>query len=200
MLNPSDVLRLLTTSAPVRLEALPDTCGIYALWDHTGQVRYIGSTPRATEGFYTRIFNKHTAGSEGRSHKFTQAYCTGRMWRFCKLLHPAGSLVGQQADDAKLAKRLRTAFIRKHCRATIVEIGEEAIPGPYSAGLVSLERAVQALAPAAMRAWEGIRFPPLPEPVHLVDVLLLEFPTLVDAVGRQQSLYRRMSEDSGARS
>ena len=51
-----------------------------------------------------------------------------------------------------------------------------------------------------MRAWEGIRFPPLPEPVQLVDVLLLEFPTLADAVGRQQSLYRRMSEDAVTRS
>lgn len=71
---------------PVDLKDLPEEFGIYALWDHDKQIRYIGSTPKATEGFRTRVCNKHSTGSEGRSHKFSQAYCTGRMWRHCKKL------------------------------------------------------------------------------------------------------------------
>lgn len=113
MVDSRSIFERLTRSVPINLADLPEEFGIYALWDHERQIRYIGSTPKATEGFRTRIYSKHATGSEGRSHKFTQAYCTGRMWRYCKKLdHPAAARE-QSATDADAAKKLRNAFIRK---------------------------------------------------------------------------------------
>lgn len=157
-LDPSAVFRDLTRREPLRLAELPHDHGIYALHDHTGVVRYIGITSSIDSGFYDRIHNRHVTGSEGRSHKFSHAYNTGRMWRAKK--------DGRQ--DSNLAKRLRTEFIRRHCRATFVTV-----PPSLWAELPKLEIAVQGLAPAHMLDWGGKRaFASLAEPKELVDSLL----------------------------
>lgn len=179
-LNPVCVLQDLTTSDPVRLDALPRERGIYALHDHAGIIRYIGITKKS--GFYDRINNRHVSGSESRSHKFSQAYNTGRMWRCRKDDRP----------DAKAAKRLRVAFARRYCRATFVIVR----PALYSE-LPELERTVQELAPPDMLAWGNeLNFISLSEPRELVDTLLDELhysPNMRAAVERQAALHAGMS-------
>ncbi|WP_418512144.1 hypothetical protein [Corallibacter sp.] len=193
-MNSLEILENLRTSEPQLLTDLPETFGIYALWDHEKKIRYIGCTPKATEGFRKRVGSKHVTGSEGRSHKFSQAYCTGRMWRYCKKLDPSAALNAQDPNDAKLAKRLRTLFIRKHCRVTFVEISAEKRAGNYFSFLTSLESEVLALAPSSMRLWEKIGFSSLKEPIVLVDELLEENPKLKDAAERQALIYRKYIE------
>jgi hypothetical protein len=178
MPDPSSILRELVSHAPVSLGALPRDHGIYALHDHTGTIRYIGITKSIDSGFFDRIYNRHVTGSEGRSHKFSHAYNTGRMWRATRDARP----------DACLAKRLRTEFISRHCRATFVTV-----PPSLWDELPRLEIAVQAIAPATTLDWAGKRgFAPLSEPIDLVDSLLddLRFsPDQRAAVERQSALY-----------
>lgn len=178
ILDPSIVLRDLTTRAPVHLDALPREHGIYALHDHSGAIRYVGITKADRYGFHGRINSRHVTGSESRSHKFSHAYNTGRMWRAKKDDRP----------DACLAKQLRTAFVRRHCRATFVTV-----PPKLWGELSSLEIAVQAMAPDGMLDWGGKRgFVPLSEPKELVDALLDELRFSLDqcaAVERQAALH-----------
>lgn len=178
MPDPSTVLRDLVSREPVRLGALPHDHGIYALHDHTGTIRYIGITKSIDSGFFDRIHNRHVTGSEGRSHKFSHAYNTGRMWR----------AKWDASPDAVLAKRLRTELIRRHCRATFVTV-----PPSLWDELPRLEIAVQALAPGSMLEWGGKRgFAPLSEPTDLVDAVLddLDFtPDQRAAVERQAALH-----------
>lgn len=183
-LDPSVVLRKLMSGEPVRLGALPHDHGIYALHDHAETIRYIGITKSIDSGFYDRIHNRHVTGSEGRSHKFSHAYNTGRMWRAKKDRRP----------DACLAKQLRTAFVRRHCRATFVMV-----PPSLWAELPRLEAEVQALASESMLDWGGRRsFTCLSEPKQLVDFLIedLHFsPEQRAAVERQAVLFRTAVPD-----
>jgi hypothetical protein len=188
-MNSSDIFKKLTTSKPQSLIGLPNSFGIYALWDHEDKIRYIGCTPKATEGFHIRVGNKHVTGSEGRSHKFSQAYCTGRMWRYCKKLDPESASFDQSPQDAKLAKKLRTEFIRKHCHITYVEIPKNNETVNYFSLLTSLEAQVQEMAPPVMRSWEGICFQPFQEPIDLVDSLLATMPHLGEAAERQSNVF-----------
>jgi hypothetical protein len=178
ILDPSIVLRNLTTGDPVRLDALPREHGIYALHDHTGAIRYVGITKADRYGFRGRISSRHVSGSESRSHKFSHAYNTGRMWRAKKDDRP----------DASLAKQLRVAFIRQHCRATFV-----IVPSTLWGELPRLEIAVQAMAPEGMLDWGGRGgFVCLSEPKELVDALLDELRFTPDqraAVERQAALH-----------
>lgn len=185
------VFGLLQGSIPVPPVNLPDLFGLYALWDHDGVIRYIGCTPKATEGFNTRIVNKHVTGSECRSHKFSHAYCVGRMWRYCKKLHPTAAGKDQIDDDARLAKGLRTIIIRRFCGVTFVEIPQRNEAGCYFRYLTKLERAIQEQAPPHMRSWEGVRFVPGSEPLQQVDLVLSEHPALRSAADRQNALYVR---------
>jgi len=194
-MDSKDIFRKLTYTEPKSLIGLPDSFGIYALWDHEGKIRYIGCTPKATEGFRVRVGNKHVTGSEGRSHKFSQAYCTGRMWRYCKKLDPESALRAQNSDDAKTAKELRTLFIRKHCRITYVEIPNNGLQN-YFSYLTSLESEVQNMAPASMRKWEGLGFSRFAEPLELVDKLLEENPILRTAATRQNEIFNRYVENA----
>ncbi|WP_234851368.1 recombinase family protein [Sinorhizobium meliloti] len=175
-LNAADILNELITRGPSRLDALPHDHGIYALHDHAGNIRYIGITKGDKYGFYGRIYSRHVSGSEGRSHKFSHAYNTGRMWRAKR----------DSSPDAGLAKHLRTAFVRRHCRASYV-----IVPPPWG-DLSQLEVAVQALAPEGMFAWGSRRaFDPLSEPNELVDAVIddLHFTSAQrDAVERQAAL------------
>lgn len=148
---------------PLQLLAnVPKEKGIYALADHTQEFRYIGST--GSQDFHRRIQNRHVTGSEDHSHKFSWAYNTGRMYR-----GPESSDPELMADRAT-AKRLRTAFIRRHCRAVWMPL-----PGDR-AEIEALEHEMIQLAPLETVLWnrERIRCDPLPEPVTLVDVLIAD--------------------------
>ncbi len=158
--DPANLFQRLTTGTPVLLGVLPREHGIYALHDHAGAIRYIGITMTEKLGFYGRINIRHTSGSEDRSHKFSHAYNTGRMWRAEKDDRP----------DAKAAKSLRATFVRWYCRATFVTI-----PPTLYGELPKLEKAVQAMAPVGMLDWgDDLSFISLSEPIELVDALLDE--------------------------
>lgn len=195
-MSPAAAFELLLARPALPLSAayLTREIGLYALWDHSGAIRYIGSTPRSSGGFLARI-GKHIGGTEGHSHKFSQAYCTGRLWRANKL-HPAAGAVPQDPADADVAKKLRCRFIRRHCLASCLPIatGQE--------GLEALELAVIEIArrdgPPGMLGWHGRRFTGEREPVALVDALLAETPGLRAAVERQGELYRRYVDDGSA--
>lgn len=92
------------------------------------------------------------------------------------------------AADANAAKKLRNAFIRKHCAATFVSVPTESIPAPYFASLTALESRVQSMAPPGMRAWEGVGFASTSEPTELVDSLLLSLPHLAKGAEKQRLL------------
>jgi hypothetical protein len=187
MIDPSIVLETLTSSPPVRLHDLPSLNGIYALRDHCGEIRYIGVTGKNDKGFRGRVNNRHVTGSEGRSHKFSHAYNTGRMWR-SRDGHPLQILA-----DAVAAKTLRTQFIRRHCRATYFVIEREGLdPLTFFRRLQDLEALVQEAAPPPMRSWEGKDFSPVEEPKILVDAILKDLrwsPWDRMAVDRQAALF-----------
>jgi len=178
ILDPASVFRTLATRDPVRLDEVPFEHGIYALHDHAGMIRYVGITRKDKRGFYGRINERHVGGSESRSHKFSHAYNTGRMWRAKKDNRP----------DALMAKALRREFARRYCRATFVTV-----PPTLFGELSRLEIDVQAAAPAGMLDWGSKRsFMPLSEPTELVDALLDElFYSAHDraAVERQAALH-----------
>lgn len=176
MTKAQEILEQLRLQSPSRLEDLPSLSGIYALFDHEGCMRYIGIAH--TEGFRTRIRNKHSTGSEDRSHKFSCAYNTGRLWR---------DRHSDPKDDAKVAKRLRNALILRHCRATYVAIeGYET-----KRALEAIEQDVLALAEPDERVWNS-SFVPGPEPVALVDSLISELrygQAETEALARQNARY-----------
>ena len=180
MFTAGETLEKLVSSQPSCLDALPRDHGIYALHDHHGEIRYIGITKGDKNGFYGRIYSRHVSGSEGRSHKFSHAYNTGRMWREKR----------DSSPDAGAAKQLRTAFVRRHCRASYV-----IVPPAFWSDLSRLELAVQAIAPDGMLAWGSkSAFDPLPEPTELVDALLDELrftPAQRAAIERQAALWRK---------
>lgn len=177
MLDAKIVLEQLIGGKPSRLDALPRDHGIYALHDHFGDIRYIGITKGDKNGFYGRIYSRHVSGSEGRSHKFSHAYNTGRMWREKR----------DNSPDASTAKHLRAAFVRHHCRASYV-----IVPSAHWGDLPRLELAVQTITPDGMFAWGSKRaFDPLPEPREMVDALIDELrftPAQRAAVERQAAL------------
>lgn len=166
MLAPEEVLQSLQEQIPVGLTELPDDHGVYALVDHVGSIRYIGVTESPTMGFRRRIFQYHVTGSEGRSHKFSQAYNTGRMWR------SRSPDARQLAHNAKVAKSLRTRFCREYCKATYFPVTAGQLTDGFFQFLTRLEGQVQQLAPPSMRSWEGIKFRSVVEPVELVDRLI----------------------------
>lgn len=158
VLNPETIYQNLLSRERALLTALPRTHGIYALFDHAGAMRYIGITPGDRDGFYGRINKRHVAGSEHRSHKFSHAYNTGRMWRDRR----------DSGPDAMLAKKLRSRFVRCYCRATVLPVDRD-----LHEELPALEVAVQAFAPAGQLLWQAKRgFEPYAEPEELVDRLL----------------------------
>lgn len=166
MINPEEVLQALQDQTPTALAELPNSHGVYALVDHAGSIRYIGVTESPKMGFRRRIFQYHVTGSEGRSHKFSQAYNTGRMWR------SRSDNARQVPANAKLAKSLRTKFCRTYCKAAYFPIEASLHPNEFFEFLTHLEGLVQRLAPPSMRSWEGISFQSVPEPTELVDGLI----------------------------
>ncbi|RZI55468.1 MAG: hypothetical protein EOP94_04880 [Zymomonas sp.] len=139
--------------------------------------RYIGRTKDA-DSFHRRIQRRHVTGTEEPSHRFAYAYNVGRMWR----------RKGSGGSDAKVAKALRTSFIRQYCRVVVHTVLPE-----YFDMLPSLEGAVFDLVPAGALSWShGTSIVRIPEPTDLVGRLLdeMSFPEdLRQAVERQARLY-----------
>jgi hypothetical protein len=173
-MTPRQILDHLVGEKAVRLSALPDDFGIYALRDHGNKIRYIGCTYKPAMGFRVRIFRYHKTGTEGRSHKFSQAYCCGRMWRFSKKLHGSAFKYLDHETDANVSKKLRNAFIEAYCSAQYLPLPAPLGTADYFAYLKALEMEVQSLAPAEMRRWEGIYFEEEDEPTDFVDALILK--------------------------
>jgi len=155
---PEDLLSALLEAEPrPTVEAPRNARGLYALVDHLGDLRYIGSTSSTDQTFYERIHQRHRTGSEGISHYFSQMYNTGRMWRDRK---DAASKV-----DGDIAKKLRNAFVIDHCRGVW-------FPLPDTADIARLEAEVLALAPDHAIAWNGRKMQAYDEPADLVDATL----------------------------
>lgn len=163
------------------LKSIPKQKGIYALADHEHCFRYIGSTE--SKDFHDRIQNRHATGTETHSHKFSWAYNTGRMYRGPKSSDP------EIMADRQAAKRLRNAFIRKHCRAVWMPL-----PGTR-AEIEALEHAMIDIAPLESVLWNRERthaLPP-PEPEALVNDLIIELQYdrhTLDRLERQAQRYR----------
>lgn len=155
-MNAELILHRLMTMTPVRTADLPrNERGIYGLVDHSGQLRYIGSTSVADENFRKRIHHRHRTGSETHSHYLSKVYNCGRMWR---------DRLTQQGDpDAKIAKDLRSGFIAEYCRAVYVPIVGT------KAEIEALEAAVVRIAPPDCVRWNRSTKLTYPEPVDLVD-------------------------------
>lgn len=143
-------------AAPQRLtqDAPKDARGLYGLVDHLGQLRYIGSTKSLGQTLFSRIHQKHRSGSEHLSHYFSTMYNTGRMWR--ERLDPSTKA------DGNISKKLRNAFIARHCRAVWIVL-------PDSADIGRLEAEVIRIAPAQSTSWNGRKAVAYDEPVELVD-------------------------------
>jgi len=96
--NHREIADWLCQSPPHRLENLPsDQFGLYGLYDHLGQIRYVGETADE-DGFYGRIFKRHVTGSLCRSHQYAAHYIP--LW-------------GRHAAPT---------FVRRHCVATFVSV------------------------------------------------------------------------------
>lgn len=191
MLEPQSVLHILSSREPVALEKLPDEHGVYALFDHAGRIRYLGVTAAAKVGFKNRINDRHVVGSEGRSHKFSHAYNTGRMWR----IRAACSL--QDSRDAAISKRLRTIFCRRYCKATYYSVPVSSAGLDYFGELTALEARIQSIAPQLMREWEGLHFAAEHEPKEMVDALIEGLGYSSDlrrALARQAELFARSAD------
>jgi len=141
MTDPKATLRRLLDMSPARLDTLPKGQGIYALYDHEGQARYIGIT---TKCLSDRIFKRHVGG-DGNSHKFSSIYNAGRMFHTHE--HPATC-----SKDGPVAKELRRLFVREHCRAVAVPL-----PGLSKDELFVVESAVLSFAPTEAMSWNNAR-------------------------------------------
>lgn len=158
-MKPSQILGVLLNMEPLKTQNLPaDQRGIYGLVDHTGQIRYIGSTSALKENFRKRIHQRHRTGSESHSHYFSKIYNTGRMYR-CRLTQ-------QHDPDAKKAKNLRNLFIAEYCRAVFAPLAGS------KAEIEEIERTVISLASPDCIRWNRSTYLEYPEPVELVDALI----------------------------
>lgn len=169
--------QLLTARPSLTSEAPRTNRGIYGLVDHTGVLRYIGSTSAPNETLYKRIHQRHRTGSEGSSHYFSRMYNTGRMWR-----DPNDA---STKADGDIAKALRNTFIAQHCRAVWVELSDDL-------DIASLEQEVLAIAPAQSIAWNQRGMEIYEEPEKLVDTTIAAMafgPQKIEAIARQKERY-----------
>lgn len=171
-MTPEEAVQRLHALPLRELRGVPQETGIYALADHEHRFRYIGSTGDAD--FRARVQNRHVTGTEGRSHQFSWAYNIGRMFRGPKSANP-----DVERDRAE-AKTLRTAFIRRHCRAVWMPL-----PGSRTE-LEALEHAMIRVAPREAVLWNGMwRVPsPVVEPRDLVDRLISDLGLSAAAIAR----------------
>jgi hypothetical protein len=176
-MTPQDILDHLHGAPAQRLSDLPEGQGLYALYDHSGQPRYIGST---TMGLRRRIHDYH-AGGDGNSHKFSTVYNAGRMFHARK--DPF-----TDAEDGKIAKKLRRLFARSQCSAVGLEL-----PGISKQELFDLETKVYRLAPPETISWNHARSLPTIDPGRSLDQFIdnLAWPTpWLDAIDRQAARWQ----------
>lgn len=155
-MQPAAILSRLLDAAPMQLSAAPRGPGIYALYDHAGDARYVGITAKCLRD---RIFNRHVGGDDN-SHKFSSAYNAGRM--FHSRRHS-----GTCAKDGPVAKKLRRLFVREHCRAVTISL--QNVPRDE---LFALEAEVIALAPAGALSWNNLRRLRAHEPEEALDAFI----------------------------
>jgi hypothetical protein len=179
-MTPDHILEILQSMQPVRTADLPsDKIGIYGLIDHTGSLRYIGSTSAPNENFRKRVHQRHRTGSETYSHYFSKVYNCGRMWR--------DRLTQQGSANAKIAKDLRSAFIAKNCRAVFVPLTKS------KREIEALEAATIRLAPREVVQWNSSTTLVYPEPSELVEEMMQTLgygPAKRAAVERQSLLFK----------
>ena len=173
------VLTSLLDQKPTQLPSLPKAGGIYMLYDHIGEPKYIGMTG-PEKGFLDRIYKRHRTGSEHVSHQYSAYYNVGRMWR--------DRNVAQACTDSKTSKMLRNKFIEKYCLAAYVEVD---LPKP---ALEALEAEVIRIAPLKVKLWNGNRNAVhlSSEPVELVDEIIAALNlsmSQVEAINRQNKRY-----------
>lgn len=180
-MTPQDCLDFFRTETPkLLIEAPKDAKGLYALVSHEDRVRYIGETKNDT--FYKRIANRHVTGSEGNSHKFSCEYNVGRMWRGDQ------KAPGFVQEDARAAKKLRTSFIHRYCRALWIPVSGT------SEEIRALEQEVIGIALSGMVLWNGgrSRRSSFEEPQLLVDQLINDLGVdraTLEALARQERRY-----------
>jgi hypothetical protein len=181
-LTAHDALGDLVSQPLRRLDDMPDAIGLYGLADHEDKLHYFGMTD--SDSFKDRIWNRHITGSEERSHKLACNYSVGRLWHDRK--HP-----GTNKHDGAIARRVRQAFIRKHC-------GFVCLPLKMTKGdLYKLEKGVIDLAWPHVADWNKTRkrVATFEEPTELVDEIIHELQLDVSeiaALERQSALYRSL--------
>jgi hypothetical protein len=177
-MSPASFLALLLETEPVLLTQLPQTQGIYALFDHAGVPRYIGVTAM---GLRKRVAQYHVGG-DNNSHKFSTVYNAGRMFHTRNDLHT-------DANDGCIAKELRRLFARAQCRAVGIPLA-----GLSRTDLFALEAEVRRIAPAVALSWNDVRALDAYEPAEHLDEFLtvLRWPIAkLNAVERQAERWRR---------
>ena len=142
MMTSEAILARLLDTPPLHLSALPSQPGIYALYDHAGQVRYIGVTEK---GLKKRIAQYHVSGDDN-SHKYSSIYNAGRMF------HTKGGDLHSDSSDGRIAKELRRLFARACCRAVGIPL-----LGLDKVGLFAIETEVKRIAPATATSWNDLR-------------------------------------------
>lgn len=182
-IDAADAVEKLHAMPLQEIRTAPKLPGIYALADHEHRFRYIGSTEG--KDFDNRVKNRHVTGSEENSHKFSWAYNCGRMYRGPETNDP------QIERDRKAAKNLRTAFIRRYCRAVFWHIDAPAVD------LLRLEKDMIWAAPLETVLWnrERIKTDPYPEPTLALNAFLADFPLQPDvskSIARQHERYKAM--------
>lgn len=181
-LTARDALDHLLSQTLRHFDDMPDAIGLYGLGDHEGKLHYFGMTDR--DSFRDRIWSRHITGSEDRSHKLACNYSVGRLWHDRN--HPS-----MNSHDGAIARRVRQAFIRKHC-------GFVCLPLKITTGeLRWLEDGVIDLAWPHIADWNKTRkrVATFEEPKELVNEIIRELRLGVSeiaALERQSAIYRTL--------
>ncbi|MCW2286756.1 hypothetical protein M2323_004546 [Rhodoblastus acidophilus] len=188
LLTPRHALDHLLSQPFRRLDDMPDAIGLYGLGDHSGVLHYVGMTD--SDSFRDRIWNRHIAGSEDRSHKLACNYSVGRLWHDRK--HPRAN-----ERDGAIARRVRQAFIRKHCGFVCLPLK---MPKDE---LRRLEKGVIDLAWPDIADWNKTRkrVAKFEEPFELVNEIIRDLKLSVDeiaALDRQNAIYLSLKMSSAA--
>ena len=183
MYDPTSILSRLLESTPLRLEAIPQGQGIYALYDHESRARYIGVTAKCLND---RIFKRHVGGDDN-SHKYSTIYNAGRMFHSRKV-------TASCPNDGPIAKELRRLFVREHCRAVAI-----AIPDLPKDELFDLEAQVLSAAPEEARSWNEARALNAFEPTEALNAFLAEIAwphEKREAIDRQARRWQALARQS----
>lgn len=182
IISARDALDSLLSQPLRRLDDMPDAIGLYGLGDHEGRLHYFGMTD--SESFSDRIWHRHIAGSEDRSHKLACNYSVGRLW------HDRKNPKSNERDGA-VSRRVRQAFIRKHCGFVCLPLTMN------QADLRRLERDVINLAWPHIADWNKTRkrVAIFDEPRDLVDIIIRDLRLSsqeIAALDRQAEIFQQL--------